>query len=148
MKIDPFLLVSTLDVIIAQRLVRRLTKGAVKYFLTKTEIASLGKIVDLDRMMYFLKKEKIINAKTTWSKIPFYKPKVTSDSDGYSSRLGIHEILDVNSTIKELIIKNATSEQIEEQAKKDGMMTMVEDGIFKAVQGLTTIEEVLRVVSE
>jgi len=45
-------------------------------------------------------------------------------------------------------MKNATSDQIEEQAMNEGMMTMIEDGIFKAVQGITTIEEVLRVISE
>jgi type II secretory ATPase GspE/PulE/Tfp pilus assembly ATPase PilB-like protein len=54
----------------------------------------------------------------------------------------------VTDTIKDLIIKGETTERIEEQAKKEGMMTMIEDGIFKAVQGVTTIEEVLRVVSE
>ncbi|MBU4480386.1 GspE/PulE family protein [Patescibacteria group bacterium] len=148
MKIDPFLLVSTLDVIIAQRLVRRLTDDGQKYFLSKSEIESLGKVVNLDRILFFLKKEKIVDAKTTWSKIPFYKPRVINDFDGYSGRVGIHEILTVTPTIKDLIIKNSTSGQIEEQAKKEGMMTMIEDGIFKAVQGITTIEEVLRVVSE
>ncbi len=148
MKIDPFLLVSTLDVIIAQRLVRKLGGGAQKYFLSKSEITNLGKIVDLDRILYFLKKEKIVSSKDTWSKIPFYKPKETKDSSGYSGRIGIHEILTMTSTIKDLIIKNATMEKIQEQAMDEGMMTMLEDGIFKAVQGVTTIEEVLRVVSE
>ena len=95
-----------------------------------------------------MKKEKVIGPKITWAKIPFYKPKETANSDGYSSRLGIHEILNITPTIKDLIIKNATSEQIQEQAMDEGMMTMIEDGVFKAVQGLTTIEEVLRVVSE
>ena len=57
-------------------------------------------------------------------------------------------MLNVTSAIKDLIIKGATTEDIELQAKKEGMLTMLEDGIFKAAQGLTTIEEVLRVVSE
>ncbi len=148
MKVDPFLLVSTLDVIIAQRLVRKLSPGATKYYLNKSELKSLGNVVDLDRLLYFLKKEKIVGPKTTWAKVPFYKPKTTANSDGYSSRLGIHEILNVTPTIKDLIIKNATSEEIEEQAMNEGMMTMIEDGMFKAVQGFTTIEEVLRVISE
>jgi len=51
-------------------------------------------------------------------------------------------------TIKRLVISNATSDDIEKQAKKEGMMTMFEDGIIKAVQGLTTIEEILRVTRE
>ena len=148
MKIDPFLLVSTLGVIIGQRLVRRLNDDGEKYFLSKSEITSLGKLVDLDRMLFFLRKEKIIGQTETWANIPFYKPKVKEGSDGYAGRVGIHEILPVSSTIKDLIIKNATSEKIEEQAKDEGMMTMIEDGIFKASQGITTIEEVLRVISE
>ncbi len=57
-------------------------------------------------------------------------------------------MLKMSPTIKELIMKDSTTGQIEEQAKKEGMLTMIEDGIFKAVQGVTTIEEVLRVVSE
>jgi type II secretory ATPase GspE/PulE/Tfp pilus assembly ATPase PilB-like protein len=51
-------------------------------------------------------------------------------------------------TIKDLVIKGATSEEIEDQAKKEGMLSMLEDGIFKCVTGMTTIEEVLRVVTE
>ena len=51
-------------------------------------------------------------------------------------------------TIQELIMKNATADQIEEQAKKEGMLTMLEDGFVKAAQGITSIEEVLRVTSE
>lgn len=148
MKIDPFLLVSTIDVIIAQRLVRRLSPESTKYFLSKSEISSLSKVVDLDRVLYFLKKEKIVDAKSDWAKIPFYKNNKNTDSDGYSGRIGIHEILNMSTPLKDLIMKNATSDQIEEQAKNEGMMTMIEDGIFKAVQGVTTIEEVLRVVSE
>ena len=50
--------------------------------------------------------------------------------------------------IKDLIMKGATTQGIEDQAKKEGMLTMIEDGVFKAVQGITTLEEVLRVVSE
>jgi len=148
MKIDPFLLVSTIDVIIAQRLVRRLSQDSQKYYLSKSEIVSLNKVVDLDRVLYFLKKESIVDSKDDWAKIAFYKNNKNADSDGYSGRIGIHEILNMSTPLKDLIMKNATSDQIEEQAKNEGMMTMIEDGIFKAVQGVTTIEEVLRVVSE
>ena len=61
---------------------------------------------------------------------------------------GIHEVLKVTTAIRDLIMKGATSTEIEDQAKKEGMLTMLEDGMFKAVQGVTTVEEVLRVVSE
>ena len=93
--------------------------------------------------------EKIVKKGDTWEKVPFYKPKITPESEtGYQSRIGIHEILKVSQPIKELIMKRASAKDIETQAKKEGMMSMLEDGIFKAAQGVTTIEEVLRVVSE
>lgn len=148
MKIEPFLLVSTLSVVIAQRLVRRLTKAREKYFMTAEGIATLGKSVNLNKVLESLKAEKIVAPDATWDKINFFKPKPSEESeDGYKSRIGIHEVLKVTSTIKELIIRGETSDKIEEQARKEGMLTMLEDGIFKAVQGETTIEEVLRVVS-
>jgi type IV pilus assembly protein PilB len=149
MKMEPFLLASTLEIIIGQRLVRKLANSKEKYFLTPAGLASLGKIVDLDRMMQSLKDEKIIPPEATWETVPFYKPKESEESkDGYKGRIGIHEVLKMSSTIRDLIMKSATAEQIEIQAKKEGMLIMTEDGIFKAVQGLTTIEEVLRVVSQ
>ena len=148
MKIEPFLLVSTINIIIAQRLVRRLSDKKEKYFLSKDEFAVLGKTVDLDRVLKTLKEEKIVKDNETWDKIPFYKPVPSKDDDGYKSRIGIHEVLKVTQGIKELIMKGSTNKEIEDQAKKEGMSTMLEDGIFKAVQGNTTIEEVLRVISE
>jgi type IV pilus assembly protein PilB len=148
MKIEPFLLVSTINIIIAQRLVRRLSDSKEKYFLSKAEVTSLAKSVDLDHVLEVLKAEKVVKDVNTWDKVPFYKAIPGKDDDGYKSRVGIHEVLKVSSPIKELIIKGATSEAIEIQAKKEGMLTMLEDGIFKCVQGLTTIEEVLRVISE
>lgn len=149
MKIEPFLLVSTVNVIIAQRLVRKLADPKEKYFLTKAEIAQLGKTVDLDRVLHALKTEKIVKGDVSWEKIPLYKPQPSKESEeGYSGRIGIHEILKVSPAIKELIMKGATAADIEVQAKKEGMLTMIEDGLFKAVQGITTIEEILRVVSE
>ncbi len=148
MKIEPFLLVSTLDVIIGQRLVRQLGAEKEKYFLSKTEIESIGKIVDLDRVLGVLREEKIVGAKDNWDKISFCRPLSTAKDGGFHSRVGIHEVLNVSSAIKDIIIKGGTAEDIELQAKKEGMLTMLEDGIFKAAQGMTTIEEVLRVVSE
>lgn len=149
MKAEAFLLVSTLNVIIAQRLVRKLSGNKVKYFLNEEELTALGKVISLDRMRDFLIEENVIDKKDDWDKIPFYKPNPGKDSeDGYSSRVGIHEVLKVDAGTKDLVMKSATAADIEAQAKKSGMMTMIEDGVFKAVQGLTTIEEVLRVVSE
>jgi type IV pilus assembly protein PilB len=149
MGVEPFLIVSTVKVIIAQRLVRRLLPSKEKYFLNDAELKNLGKIVDLDRMLELLKAENIVGAKDTWSKIPFYKPVKTGESpDGYASRTGMHEVLKVSTTIKDMIVKGSSQDDIEKQAKEEGMMTMLEDGVYQAVLGVTTLEEVFRVVSE
>jgi type IV pilus assembly protein PilB len=146
---EPFLIVSTVKTVIGQRLVRKLVAEKEKYFLSSAELKNLAKIIDLDRMLNFLKEEKVIEPDVVWEKVPFYKPIKSEESeDGYAGRLGIHEVLKITSTIKELIIKGSSQDQIEIQAKKEGMMTMLEDGIFQAVLGLTSLEEVLRVVSE
>jgi type IV pilus assembly protein PilB len=149
MGVEPFLIVSTVKTIIAQRLVRKLMASKEKYFLSPAEIKNLNRLVDLDRMLAMLKEENIIGAKDTWEKIPFYKAVKNPESeDGYAGRLGIHEVLKVTSTIRELILKGSSQDDIEIQAKKEGMMTMLEDGVFQAVLGQTTLEEIFRVVSE
>ncbi len=148
MGVEPFLIVSTVKTIIAQRLVRRLTKEKEQYFLSEGERVELNKIVNLDQVLYFLKKENIIKKDITWDKIPFYRAKAGKESeDGYHGRVGIHEVLEVSSTIKEMILKGSITDEIEKRAKEEGMMTMLEDGVFLAVQGITSTEEVLRVVS-
>jgi type IV pilus assembly protein PilB len=149
MGVEPFLIISTVKTIIAQRLVRRLVSKTEKYFLSPDEVKNLTKLVDLERMLGFLKTENIAGAKDTWEKIPFYKAVKSPESeDGYLSRIGIHEVLSVTLSIKEMIIRGSSQDDIETQAKKEGMMTMIEDGIFQAVLGNTTLEEVFRVVSE
>ncbi|KKU79687.1 MAG: Type II secretion system protein E [Parcubacteria group bacterium GW2011_GWA2_47_7] len=146
---EPFLIVSTVNVIIAQRLVRKLCGVKDKYTLSKAEVDALGKKANLDLVMASLKDEGIVNKDATWETVPFYKAKATPECDeGYKGRLSIHEVLRMTSGIRELSVANSSAEQIEERARKEGMLTMLEDGIFKAAQGLTTIEEVYRVVSE
>lgn len=144
---EPFLLVSTIKVIIAQRLVRKLAQKE-KYFLTDSAIDSLKKTVNLDFVLETLKKEKLVDQKATWKTIPFYRPRVTAETDGFGSRVGIYEVLRITDTIRNMIIENKTTEEIYAQAKKEGMLSMIEDGIYKAALGVTTIEEVLRVISE
>jgi type IV pilus assembly protein PilB len=149
MGVEPFLIVSTVKTVIAQRLVRKLGEEKEKYFLSDIELKALTKVVDLDVVLDCLKKEKIVEAGAAWKDIPFYKPKPNKDCpDGYKGRVGIHEVLEVSSTIKELILKNSSTDDIEKVAKKEGMMTMLEDGIFLVASGVTSTEEVLRVVSE
>ncbi len=148
MKVEPFLIISTIDAIIAQRLVRKLGDKKEKYILSKKEIESISKVINMNRVLETLRSEKIIGKKDDWKDIYFYRPKENTDEEAFKGRIGIYEVLNVSSSIKNLIIKGSTTEDIEIQAKKEGMLTMLEDGLFKAAQGLTTIEEVLRVVSE
>lgn len=149
MGVEPFLLVSTLNVVIAQRLVRRLHRVNEKYTLSASEIESLKKHVNVDTILTKLREEKIIKPEDDFSTIQFSRPKPSPESpDGYKSRVGIHEIMKVTPAVKELIVKGATAGEIEKLCRSAGMMTMFEDGIFKAVQGQTSIEEVLRVANE
>lgn len=146
---EEFLIVSTVKVVLGQRLVRKLCKTKEEYTLSDAEVKKLEPHVDLEKVLTALKEEKIIEEKATWKSIKFGRPKKSEECpDGYSGRMGIYEVLPVTRTVKELIIKGATADEINDQAKKEGMMTMIEDGIFKAAQGLTTIEEVLRVINE
>ncbi len=149
MGVEPFLIVSTMKTVISQRLVRVLDENKEQYFLNDIEMKALEKVVDMDRMLEVLKKEKVVALDSTWDQVPFYRPKTSAESEtGYKGRLGIHEVMKMTPTIKELILKGASADEIEEVAKKEGMMTMLEDGIFLAVSGRTSTEEVLRVVSE
>lgn len=149
MKVEPFLIVSTVNIIIAQRLVRRLSEQKEKYFLTKAELQTLSKSANLDKVLEALKNEKVVGKNDKWEEVPFWRPKKgVASEEGYSGRLGVHEIMKVSPAIKEIIMKDGTADAIQKQAEAEGMLTMIEDGVFLAVQGITTIEEVLRVASE
>lgn len=149
MKCEPFLIASTLDLIIAQRLIRCLADAKEEYRLKDSDIADISHYCDTGRILGILKEEKIVPAKATWKNIPFWRPKPAKECpDGYIGRLGIHEVLQVSPAIKDLIVKNATADNIQDQAKKEGMITMFEDGFIKAALGKTSIEEVLRVITE
>jgi type IV pilus assembly protein PilB len=149
MKVEPFLIVSTINIIIGQRLVRKLTDQKEKYNLTKAEIDTLGKSINLDKVLNALKEEKVIGKSDKWEDVNFWRPKKGAPAEEcFSGRSGIHEILKVSPAIKEVILKSGTTDEIQKVAESEGMLTMMEDGIFQAVQGYTTIEEVLRVISE
>lgn len=149
MKAEPFLISSTVNVILAQRLVRRLCPEKEKYTLKEADLKNLTNYCDLDKVLKVLKEEKMVKPRATFKNIEFYRPKVSKECpEGYSGRIGIFEVLNVTETIKDLIVKQADTNRIQEQAQKEGMRTMVEDGFIKAAQGVTTIEEVLRVITE
>ena len=146
---EPFLIISTVNVIIGQRLVRKFCGAKDKYTLSKSEIEALGAKANLDRILTALKEEGIVGKETTWETLTFYKPKSSPEcEEGYKGRIGIHEVLRMSPVVRDLSVASASAEKIEEQARKEGMLTMLEDGIFQAAQGLTSIEEVFRVVSE
>lgn len=146
---EPFLLTSTIDIIIAQRLVRRLLDTKEEYTLTEDMVKNLAKYIDLESVLDHMKKNKFVEKSATWKTIKFSKPKAggASAADGYSGRIGIHEVLSMSPAIMALINRNAPSEEIHAQARKEGMLTMIEDGVVKAAQGITSLEEVFRVAN-
>lgn len=146
---EAFLLVSTLRVVIGQRLVRQFCGEPEEYFLSEAERDEIAKHLDFEKLIKVMKDEGVAKPDAKWNTIPFYRPKPSAGcEDGYKGRVGIHEVLMIGPAIKELIIKNASADEIEAQARKEDMLTMLEDGIFKAARKVTSIEEVLRVISE
>ena len=157
MGIEPFLIASTINVVMGQRLVRKvcdkcrkpvqISEAAVKminkfigHLLPKTE-ADVAKIAE-----YFgYKTLPLFNEKA----YTLYKGEGCSECiDGYKGRIGIYEIFEMNPAIEQLLLKEATSNAIQTEAQKQGMITMQQDGIFKALAGITTIEEVSRVSAD
>lgn len=152
---EPFLIASTVNVIIAQRLIRRLCVECRKsYTLDKKEIESLAKSYDIESIFTFLKNDpvgkKFVEKAKGWDEVTLYKP-VGCDQcggEGYHGRNGIYEVLPMDTDIRKLITQSATTEELENQARKNGMATMVEDGFLKIVQGMTSLEEVMRATKE
>lgn len=149
MGVEPFLLVSTLRVVVGQRLVRRLTDEKETYTLDKSARTKVTDEEHFESAYKALTEEKILKAGTKIDDVPFFRPKESKDTEaGYKGRIGIHEIFSVSPAIRELIMKGATGDQLEAQARTEGMLTMLEDGIYKSARGITSLEEVLRAVSE
>jgi type IV pilus assembly protein PilB len=143
MKVETFLIASTVNIIIGQRLVRKLCeKCRVSYSLGKEE----EKIFKSDKSL--LKAMDLKGKKL--SSLIFYKGsgcKLCTNT-GYKGRIGIFEILEITDEIRELIINKASSDEIKELARKQGMKTMMEDGIEKVLNGETSLGEILRVAKD
>lgn len=149
MGVESFLLVSTLRVAVGQRLVRKLGPDKETYTLSEAERKELERHIDLEKVLNALKEEGAVAKDATWTSIPFYRPKNGApDEEAYKGRVGIHEVLPVTPTLKEKVMQGGTADDIEKIARAEGMLTMAEDGIFKAARGVTSIEEVLRVINE
>lgn len=153
---EPFLIASTVNVIIAQRLVRRLCPECRKpYKLDKKQIEALGRNYDIDAIMNFLKKHKetvkYMDKVKDWGDIDFYEPGSCDQcgGEGYRGRGGVYEVLEMETNIRKLISQAATTEEIEKAARYENhMATMVEDGFAKCVMGVTSVEEILRATKE
>ncbi|MCD6096960.1 type II/IV secretion system protein [bacterium] len=138
--VEPYLLAPALNVIIAQRLVRRICPECKKEAKLDEELLQRVK-KDLSPVA---EKQGI-----SLDNLTFYKGEGCSNCQGlgYRGRIGIYEVLKVDSEIEKLISKGDVSEyDIKQAADKQGMVTMVQDGLIKAVKGITTVEEVYRVI--
>lgn len=152
---EPFLIASTVNVIVAQRLVRRLcVECRTTYTLNEKELASLGKLYELNEIFSYLQNDKIgkkfIGEAKDFTTVQFYKAVGCEQcgNEGYRGRNGIYEVLEMTTDIRKLVTQEATTEALNDQARKEGMATMVEDGFLKVIQGTTSLEEVMRVTKE
>ena len=133
MGVADYLLTSTINGILAQRLVRRLDPETAEPYEAMPEVIREFKL------------EKYTDERP----IRLWRPKPsTNSSTGYHGRTTIMEFLVMTDAIRRLVMQHADMGVIEQEARKEGMFTMYEDGIRKALQGVTTIEEVLRVTQE
>jgi type IV pilus assembly protein PilB len=143
MQIEPFLITSSLHTVIAQRLARKLCQKC----LEEVEVSS----VELEEVKAEIARmTPEVRATLGKEKLKFHRGKGCDacGGKGYKGRVGVFEVLDVNEPIRDLVLKRSSGDSITEQAIKDGMVTMVQDGIVKALRGLTTLEEVWRVTRE
>lgn len=150
MQIKPFLLASTVNVIIAQRLVRRICKDCVSsYDIDIRSFQELLKDYNQEHIFELLHIGKKYHGRIDKT-ITFYKGAGCDrcNHTGYKGRVGIYEVLEVTKHIQDLIMNKSTSEEIEKEAVKQGMVTMFTDGILKAKVGTTTINEIVRVTKE
>lgn len=163
MGVEPFLIASTVRAVVGQRLVRRLhPTSRISYTPDDQEKQAVLKLFGLTpgqdfRIIHELEKKALDEGVgkglplstdergilTLWKANP--DDNEDEASGGYKERIGIYEVLANSQNIQKLIMANATSAQIQQQAIADGMMSMQLDGLIKALRGETTIEEVLRV---
>ncbi len=131
---EGYLLASTVNVIIAQRLVRKICQNCLEEF-----------VPDKETIEYF---ENILGKTIKDQK--FYKGKGCQEcgNSGYKGRIGIYELFVASEEIRKLTIARASGDDLKKQARKEGMRSMLEDGVDKVASGMTTLEEVLRAVRE
>jgi type II secretory ATPase GspE/PulE/Tfp pilus assembly ATPase PilB-like protein len=150
--VEPFLIASTMNGVVGQRLVRKVCQDCKEEQKIEAEYEqALRKEFNIDGLLAIMKREKFIDEKIgKLADIPFYQGRGCEKCGhtGYKGRLGIYEVLEVTDQIQDLIVKQAPTSQIQDKAIEEGMILMWQDGFIKASQGVTTIEEVLRVSKE
>jgi len=137
MGVEPFLVTSTVNMVISQRLVRRICPRCIEsYEISAAKAATFWG-------SHFIAKEK-------GGKIRLFRGRGCSlcQKTGYLGRTGIFEILEITEPIKKLVMAKANASQIKEEAQRLGMKIMLEDGFEKVEKGITTIDEILRVTKE
>ncbi len=145
MGIEKFLIPPTLNLAMAQRLVRKLCPHCKEKIKAPEKIAERI-LKELKEMPESAKKEIKIG-----KEIEIYKPKGCKRCNmlGYSGRIGIFEILEMTTSLEDLIVsKEASETKISQEAEKQGMITMRQDGVLKVLTGLTSFEEILRVAED
>lgn len=163
---EPFLIASTVKAIVGQRLMRKLNQKTRKSETpTQEEVDSIKKMLGLDspekfKVIHELEKQakelglggdtplssSETNILTLWKADE--NDNAGDSINGYKGRIGVYEVLEVSDATRKLIMGNGTSEQIDDQAVEEGMMSMQIDGIIKALRGITTFEEVIRITRE
>ncbi|MFA7314668.1 MAG: ATPase, T2SS/T4P/T4SS family [Candidatus Magasanikbacteria bacterium] len=153
MDIPPFLVGFTTNIIIAQRLVRKICKNCKKaYTISPEEIKELEKMLHKKTIKDLLLDQEIKDddIQKNISEMTFYRGEgcAKCGSSGYKGRMGIYEVLVVDDELTRLINERSTAQDIKEFAESHGMINLFENGIIKAKEGVTTLEEVLRVTKE
>ncbi|MFA7653948.1 MAG: ATPase, T2SS/T4P/T4SS family [Candidatus Magasanikbacteria bacterium] len=153
MGVPPFLVAYTTNIVMAQRLVRKICPHCKKeYKLEKETISELERTFDTQKISDLFKNNglKLINNETKLEAMTFYKGEGCSrcGSTGYKGRVGIYEIMEMDDELTKMINAHATANEIRAYARTHGMITMLEDGLIKAKMGTTTFSEILRVTKE
>jgi len=137
--VEPFLLSSSMTAIVAQRVLRKIDEDTKEAYTPDPKI-----VADIAQVLGpLLPKQKLDN-------LQLYRGKPTPENNnsGYKGRVGIYEVIPVTESIARLTLERAAAIDIEKAARKEGMIAMKQDGYLKVVEGITTIEEVLRVAQE
>lgn len=151
MGVELFLIASTINLVIAQRLVRKICEKCLEsYVLSEHELKEVEQTLGISSLTQHLAKLQIRETDVQREELRFYRGKGCEEcgDDGYKGRIGLFEILEVSKPISEAITKRASTEELKTLALQEGMLSLEDDGLLKALNGQTTLEELLRVTQD